>query len=88
MANLLCKLTNFLKQPSRMVSRNSQQRGREGGGPAPQRGGGRGGQGKIIVIPSTTREPKLKTVENAWKPSPKENTQGPDDMQARLPHYI
>lgn len=55
-----------------MVSRNSQQR-REPGGPV-NRGGGRSGQAKVIIIPhSAGREPKLKTTENAWKPSVKEN---------------
>lgn len=67
-----------------MVSRNSQQRGREPGGSVPRGGGGRGGQGKIIVIPSTTREPKLKTTENAWKPSAKESTSNPEDVQVCL----
>lgn len=63
------------KQARGSVGRNlSQQRqgGPGGGGGQPNRGdrGGRGGQGKVIVIPlSTGREPKLKTTENAWKPS-------------------
>lgn len=68
------------KQP-RAVGRNSQQRPREAGGPVPQGRGGRG-QGKIIVIASTTREPKLKTTENAWKPSAKEASKtAADDAQ-------
>ncbi|KAK3893614.1 hypothetical protein Pcinc_002575 [Petrolisthes cinctipes] len=57
------------KQP-RMVGRNSQQR-RDAGGPVSRGGGGRGP--KVISIPlSTGRDAKLKTTENAWKPSPKE----------------
>lgn len=72
-----------LQQP-RTVGRNSQQRAREAG-PVPQGRGGRG-QGKIIVIPSTTREPKLKTTENAWKPSAKEaNKTAADDAQVNIP---
>lgn len=66
-----------------MVSRNSQQRGREAGGSVPRGGGGRSGQGKVIVIPSNHREPKLKTTENAWKPSAKEASKATaDDAQA------
>lgn len=73
-----------LQQP-RTVGRNSQQRARETGGPVPQGRGGRG-QGKIIVIPSTTREPKLKTTENAWKPSAKEASKtAADDAQVNIP---
>lgn len=67
-----------------MVSRGSQQRGREPGGSVPRGGGGRSGQSKIIVIPSTTREPKLKTTENAWKPSAKENANAADDAQVHV----
>lgn len=67
------------KQP-RMVGRGSQQRVREPGAPVPPRStSGRGG--KIIIIQSTGREPKLKTTENAWKPSLKESSSGSDDVQ-------
>ncbi|XP_042241638.1 eukaryotic translation initiation factor 4 gamma 1-like isoform X3 [Homarus americanus] len=66
------------KQP-RMVGRNSQQRRETGGGPVNRGGGGgRSGQAKIIVIPSTGRESKLKTTENAWKPSVKESKTSED----------
>ncbi|KAK3869310.1 hypothetical protein Pcinc_025358 [Petrolisthes cinctipes] len=53
-----------------MIGRNSQQR-RDAGGPVSRGGGGRGP--KVISIPlSTGREAKLKTTENAWKPSAKD----------------
>lgn len=64
-----------------MVGRGSQ-RGRDAGGPVPRGGGGRSGPGKVIIIPhSTGREPKLKTAENAWKPSAKDNGKASDDDQ-------
>lgn len=66
-----------------VTGRNSQQRREPGGGPrSNDRGGGGRGQGKVIVIPlSTGRETKLKTTENAWKPSAKEITTTDEDEQ-------
>lgn len=73
--------TCMLQQP-RMVGRGSQ-RGREPGAPVPPRStSGRGG--KIIIIQSTGREPKLKTTENAWKPSLRENSAASDDVQVNF----
>ena len=73
----------FSQQP-RMVGRGSQ-RGRESGVPVPRGTGGRGGPGKIIIIPhSTGRETKLKTTENAWKPSAKEANSASSDEDAHV----
>ncbi|XP_066968480.1 eukaryotic translation initiation factor 4 gamma 1-like isoform X4 [Macrobrachium rosenbergii] len=71
------------KQSRPGVGRNhSQQRrpGEPGGGQVSR---GRGGPGKVIVIPlSAGREPKLKTVENAWKPSVMDNKAVSDEQAA------
>lgn len=64
--------------------RNSQQRREPGGGPGSRndRGGSGRGQSKVIIIPlSTGRETKLKTTENAWKPSVKESTINDEEAQ-------
>ncbi|XP_037786200.1 eukaryotic translation initiation factor 4 gamma 1-like isoform X22 [Penaeus monodon] len=64
--------------------RNSQQRREPGGGPGSRndRGGSGRGQSKVIIIPlSTGRETKLKTTENAWKPSVKESNVNDEEAQ-------
>ena len=78
-------LVLILQQSRPGVGRNhSQQRrpGDSGGGQVGRGGRGPGGV-KVIAIPlSAGREPKLKTVENAWKPNVLESKQLTEEQAA------